>query len=83
MTFTFAAVVSTHYKDKIWVPIIASLEGLARMYDDKHWSSDVVIGAALGYAIGTFVVYRNHCRLTTKPIISSNFTGLSFYYPLD
>jgi membrane-associated phospholipid phosphatase len=87
MTFTFAAVVATHYKDRIWVPItmysLATLEGMARMYDDKHWSSDVMIGAALGYAIGTFVVNRNHCKLTTIPIISSNFTGLSFYYPID
>jgi len=86
MTFTFAAVVSTHYKDKLWVPItmytLATMEGLARMYDDKHWSTDVLIGGAMGYAIGTFVVNRNHCKLTTIPIISSNFTGLSFAYPI-
>jgi len=87
MTFTFAAVLATHYNDNLWVPItvysLATLEGMARMYDDKHWSSDVFVGAALGYAIGTFVVNRNHCKLTTIPIFSSNFTGLSFYYPLD
>lgn len=86
MTFTFAAVVGTHYKKTIWVPIVvyslATLEGVARMYDDKHWSSDVLIGGALGYAIGTFVVNRNHCKLKTIPIISTNFTGLSFTYPL-
>jgi len=86
MTFTFAAVVATHYKDRIWIPIsmytLATMEGLARMYDDKHWSTDVLIGGALGYAIGTFVVNRNHCKLKTIPIISSNFTGLSFTYPI-
>jgi membrane-associated phospholipid phosphatase len=86
MTFTFAAVVGTHYRKTIWVPIVvyslATLEGMARMYDDKHWSTDVLIGGALGYAIGTFVVNRNHCKLKTIPIISSNFTGLSFTYPI-
>lgn len=87
MTFTFAAVIANHYKDKIWIPLtvysLATLEGVARMYDDKHWSSDVIVGAALGYAIGTFVVNRQHSKILTLPIISSNFTGLSFYYPLD
>lgn len=87
MTFTFATVVATHYKDHIWVPItlysLATMEGVARMYADKHWSSDVLIGGALGYAIGTFVVNRNHCKLITIPIVSSKFTGLSFYYPLN
>lgn len=87
MTFTFASVLATHYKDNLWVPItvysLATLEGMARMYDDKHWSSDVFVGAALGYAIGTFVVYKNHCKLNTIPVISSNFTGLSFYYSLN
>ncbi len=86
MAFTFAAVVGTHYKETIWVPIVvyslATLEGVSRMYSNKHWSTDVLIGGALGYAIGTFVVNRNHCKLKTIPIISSNFSGLSFSYPL-
>ncbi len=86
MAFTFAAVVGTHYKKTVWVPILvyslATLEGVSRMYSNNHWSTDVLIGGTMGYAIGTFVVNRNHCRLTTLPIISSNYTGLSFNYAL-
>ncbi len=86
MAFTFASVIATHYQKTVWVPIIAyslaSMEAMARMYADKHWSSDVLIGGAMGYAIGTFVVNRNHYRIKTIPIISGNFTGLSFIYSL-
>ncbi|OYT11573.1 MAG: hypothetical protein B6I18_03550 [Bacteroidetes bacterium 4572_112] len=84
--FTFAAVVGTHYKETVWVPVVAYslavLEGASRMYANKHWSSDVLIGSALGYAIGTFVVNQNHCKLKAMPIISTNFTGIGFSYGL-
>jgi hypothetical protein len=40
----------------------ASLVGLARMYDDKHWASDVVIGAGIGTLSGLSVVRYNHAR---------------------
>ncbi len=84
--FTFAAVVGTHYKETIWVPVVAYslavLEGASRMYSNKHWSTDVLIGGALGYAIGTFVVNRNQYRLKAMPIVSSNYMGIGFSYGL-
>jgi len=40
----------------------ASLVGLARMYDDKHWASDVVLGAGIGTLAGLSVVRYNHDR---------------------
>ena len=80
MAWTFASVVATHYKEHLWVPItvysLASLEGIARMYANKHWSSDVIIGAALGYAIGTYVVNHSHCKFQLSPIVGTNYTGL-------
>ena len=86
MAFTFAAVVGNHYKETIWVPIVAyslaGLEGVSRMYSNKHWSSDVLIGGALGYAIGTFVVNQSHSKLKAIPIVSTDFSGLQFSYPL-
>lgn len=36
---------------------IASLVVLQRVYDDKHWASDVFAGAALGTAVGKSVLY--------------------------
>lgn len=40
----------------------ATLVGLSRMYDDKHWASDVVLGAAIGTFAGLKTVRFNHTR---------------------
>jgi membrane-associated phospholipid phosphatase len=51
----------------LWTPLLyttASLTGLARVYEDKHWASDVLAGAALGTIMSTIVVRygRTHPR---------------------
>jgi membrane-associated phospholipid phosphatase len=38
----------------------ATLVGVSRMYDDKHWASDVVMGAAIGTFAGLKVVRFTH-----------------------
>ena len=40
----------------------AALVGLSRMYDNRHWASDVILGAAIGTFAGTKVVryHRTH-----------------------
>jgi membrane-associated phospholipid phosphatase len=35
---------------------VATLAGLARMYDNKHWASDVIVGAGIGVFSGLKVV---------------------------
>ncbi|NOY51594.1 MAG: phosphatase PAP2 family protein [Chlorobi bacterium] len=59
--FSLASFVSSVYNDKPWVGIlsysIAGGVGLQRIYDDKHWASDVFIAAALGYGIGKAVYF--------------------------
>tara|TARA_B100000676_G_C18033267_1_gene820133 strand:- start:646 stop:1608 length:963 start_codon:yes stop_codon:yes gene_type:complete len=51
--FAIATVVANKYEETSYIkPIsygIASLTGLSRINDDKHWVSDVFFGAALGY----------------------------------
>jgi membrane-associated phospholipid phosphatase len=41
---------------------LASLPGLSRMYADKHWASDVAMGAALGAVSGWVTVRYHHHR---------------------
>ena len=38
----------------------ATLVGLSRMYNNKHWASDVVLGAAVGTFSGIKVVRYTH-----------------------
>ena len=51
--FATATVFATLYKDKRWVaPFaygMAAMVGLSRIYDDAHWLSDVMAGAAVGF----------------------------------
>ncbi|MCX6351007.1 MAG: phosphatase PAP2 family protein [Bacteroidetes bacterium] len=62
--FACASLIAHEYKDKKAIPIIAysvaALTGLGRIYLDKHWSSDVFMGAALGVGVGAFVYHRYH-----------------------
>ena len=41
---------------------LASLVAVSRVYNNKHWTSDVVAGAALGYFVGKMVVRLNRPR---------------------
>lgn len=45
---------------------IAAFPGLARMYKDKHWASDVAMGAALGAVTGWATVRYHHHRPNNK-----------------
>lgn len=47
------------HASRIWTPVLftsASLVGVARIYEDKHWASDVVAGAAVGTLVSRVVV---------------------------
>ena len=61
VAFAFASAVTaelaTESSRAAWIggPLLyggASLVGLARMYDDKHWASDVMLGAGIGTLAG-------------------------------
>lgn len=58
--FTTATVIASVYKDKKWVPPVAyglaSLVAFSRVYQDHHWASDVLAGAAVGFACGKISV---------------------------
>jgi membrane-associated phospholipid phosphatase len=60
----------------------AALVGGARMYDNKHWASDVVLGAAVGTFSGWKLVVYNHehpgnrmDRLFLRPTVGGSPSG--------
>lgn len=46
-----------------WLYIFPVSVGIARMYKNKHWFSDVVLGAAIGYYSGLLFTYRKNQKL--------------------
>ena len=58
----------------------AALAGISRMYNNKHWASDVVVGAAIGTFAGGKVLRYHH---QTKPDNWIDRTFLSISLPMD
>lgn len=62
--FAAATVYALEYKNKPLIPIIsysaATLIGLSRLTENKHWPTDVLAGAVLGYLSGRQVVSNFH-----------------------
>jgi len=62
VAFSLASVIASEY-DNIFIDIsaytIASLTALSRVYHDKHWTSDVAVGATIGTLVGRAVVLQN------------------------
>ena len=63
--FAIATVVERHYGWKLGVPayVIAGVVGASRIQQDKHYVSDVVAGATLGYIVARTVV-----RVNSRPL---------------
>lgn len=63
--FALATVAERHYGWKLGVPayLLAGVMGASRLNEDKHWLSDVVAGATLGYIVGRTVV-----RVNSRPL---------------
>jgi membrane-associated phospholipid phosphatase len=83
-----AASVIAHQYDSWWVQVpayaTAASAGIQRIESGKHWLSDVVVGAALGYLLGEALANqdRRHAkkRITYDPILSSQRVGLSLRF---
>ncbi len=76
VAFSIATVFATQYKDVKWVPYLcyttATLAGLSRLTEQKHWGSDVFAGALMGYLCGRQVVsYFNRIHHKTSGLPSS------------
>lgn len=69
LAFAAARVYAMEYKNTPVVPIVsysvATLISLSRLTENKHWATDLIGGAFLGWACGTQVVnnYHRYARL--------------------
>ena len=64
VAFAVATVFAMEYKDRPLIPLIsysaATLIGLSRITENKHWITDVFFGGVLGYFTGRLVVNNYH-----------------------
>jgi membrane-associated phospholipid phosphatase len=86
--FTLATVAERHYGWKVGVPAyaVAAAISYSRIVRDKHYLSDVVAGATLGYIVGRTVVRVNNrgtdgathagATLSVAPIVARHVRGL-------
>lgn len=85
--FTTATVFATQYKTIKWVPpvayTLASLVGLSRIYDNAHWASDILAGAAVGFlsAKAMNCLYKlAKKKILFLPQVGISYSSLSLVY---
>jgi len=87
--FTTATVFATMYKDKKWVPPVvyslAALTGLSRVYNNAHWASDVMAGAAVGF-ISAKLMFKAYNLAEKKLLVipgrNNKYTYVNIIYRL-
>jgi membrane-associated phospholipid phosphatase len=64
---------------------IAAGVGLTRVTMDRHWMSDVFVGAVVGHFVARLVVRSHTRRQRLVPVLGCSGRGitLGFYYSLD
>jgi membrane-associated PAP2 superfamily phosphatase len=71
--FSLATVVALQYRHHPWVPVVAYTlaagVGLSRMTEDRHWASDVLVGAVIGHLVARLVVHNHDKRRRLVPVL--------------
>lgn len=85
VAFAAATVFASEYRDKPVIPIIAytaaSLIGISRITENKHWATDVLAGAAVGFLAGKQVVNNYHRYAKLKaPGQAKNSVSFTLHY---
>ena len=84
LAFAAATVYAMEYSDRPAIKILsysaASIIGLSRITENKHWASDVLIGGILGHLIGRQVVnnYHRYAKLKSEQAAVKKKSTLSF-----
>ncbi len=83
--FSMATVYALEYRSTVWVPVLAYTlatgTAVSRLYDNKHWASDVLIGSALGFVTGRFMwkqSRKDRNRLVILPSAGTQSASLTF-----
>ncbi|MBS1741702.1 MAG: phosphatase PAP2 family protein [Bacteroidetes bacterium] len=86
VAFAVSTVFAVEYRDKPVIPIIAysmaTLMGVSRITENKHWASDVLVGAALGYITGKQVAFNYHRLAKIKNQQKAAKRSISFGFHL-
>ena len=87
--FAIASVLACGYKGKIWIGVtsytIASLVGLSRINDGKHWATDVIAGAALGTFVGVTlskINFDGNKNINISPAAFNGGYGMRIVYQI-
>jgi membrane-associated phospholipid phosphatase len=86
VAFSVATVIASEYEDKAWVPPlaygIATLTALARINDNAHWASDVLVGSAIGYSTAKMIVklHKKGSNFAVAPAAVGLGQGLAMSY---
>jgi len=79
-TFATATVLERRYGWKVGIPAygLAAYVAVSRLQENKHFASDVLVGAAIGIAAGRAVVYeRGNTRLQLAPFAVPGGVGVA------
>ena len=83
--WSVATIYAKKYSDSKLIPFlaygIATITSLSRVHDNKHWASDVFMGAAVGYASANIVYNYNKNRrlrnLVVVPDVRKDYAGVA------
>jgi len=86
--FTVSTVMANHIDNFYWKVFwygSAGMVGLARIYHNQHWASDVFLGAAIGYFVGNFVVNfdkenTEYFGIKVNPYFTLNAIGVTLRF---
>jgi membrane-associated phospholipid phosphatase len=77
-TFATASVLERHFGWKAGIPtyMIATYVATSRLYENRHFLTDVVFGAALGMAAGRSVTRHGRDSFTLVPMVAPGLVGI-------